>query len=528
MVGSSKLLVLFGYWNGDGKKALKEVKGKGPKVILEKLEKLHEDKTINRENHDIEEFAERYADHHEIELQHNQMYKTPYPNTKQNYHMVWQTFQRPIEAFYFWCLNQMDDLSFTLIDKITDVFAASEHSSMYGVGQQRLSLAQQKVTEFLVSIGRLVRELFQIVRELRILDERTEYYEGTKSSDENVRIASEIALKAIFVELVEGGAKNINSVYGLARELRFTSLPDLFFSIHPKSKPEIKPMVDDLEGFNTNVKAVLIKKLTQYMIWRTNTGREITSRREHTLRYLRQHYNAINLYLQWVKPYLKNIRRLTADQRRLDTKDLIAAFEGSVVEIEIMARQRVKGAQRYYSTLIFTIVYRTSPDMAFQQDYQRGASHRGKAEMMWRSYVWDDEDVKRYKAMREYETFDLLGDIDSSIKDSMHRLGDSLYKYLAQADEKVFPHKIEKEVKKEPEYSIFGPFIALYEGLKDLASPLIPSYKETKGFFKWESTKEREKKFRDKVEFGKTDFNVTLMTWLHYRNFKKAHRLVTW
>jgi len=166
MVGSSKLLCLFEYWNEEGEKALAEVRGKKPSEIEAKLWRLAKDAGIKESDDEaFAEFCEKFAAHHEREMNHNQMMKTPYPKptTDQAYTLVYETFQHPIEAYYFWCINQLEDLSYPIIEKVTDIFAASEHSSMYGVGQQRLSLAQQKVTEFLVSIGRLVRELLLLM-----------------------------------------------------------------------------------------------------------------------------------------------------------------------------------------------------------------------------------------------------------------------------------------------------------------------------------------------------------------------------
>ena len=66
--------------------------------------------------------------------------------------------------------------SFVRIDKITDTFSASENSSFFGTSQQRVGLQQDKVSQYLATIGKMIKELFQLVRELRIIDERLGYY----------------------------------------------------------------------------------------------------------------------------------------------------------------------------------------------------------------------------------------------------------------------------------------------------------------------------------------------------------------
>lgn len=522
MAPGSKLLVMYGFFNGKGKEVFGSLKT--PEQRLKKLKQM-------AKGQDLDDFAEQFADHHLIELRHNQMMKTAYPvpTTKQDYILIYETFQRPIESYYFWCLNQLEDLGYPELIKVTDVFAASEHSAMYGVGQQRLGMAQQKVAEYLISVGKLVRELFQIVRELRILDERMEYYEGVQSKDEKVRVASEVALKAIFVEFVEGGAKNINSVYGLARELRYSSLPDLFFSLHPKSTEVVHDAVKRLEkeGFNQNVLTVLEKKWVQYLTWRTHTSREIGHRRKHTLKYLRQHYSTIQLYLTWIKPYLRHIRRLSEDQKKLDTPDLVAAFEGSVIEIEVMAVQIPQDNKEYYQVIVQNFMYRTSPEMAYHQDYQRGALHRGKLEMTWRSYAWTRDQINAYKKMRDAEGFEMLANVDSSIKDAMTELGESLHKYLEEAGEE-FEKEPELKEEKKYEFSWLGPFKGVVYGFGDLFKPLVPSYKGIKSAFKLQSTAEKETAAKKAKEFENANRGAEVTCWLHYRNFKKAHRLVTW
>ena len=76
--------------------------------------------------------------------------------------------------------------------------------------------------------------------------------------------------------MVEQGSKNPASVYGLARELGFGTLPDLFFSIHPRKPEDIDGLVDALD-FNRKVKEVLKRKLRTYLEWRLSTFDELKS-----------------------------------------------------------------------------------------------------------------------------------------------------------------------------------------------------------------------------------------------------------
>ena len=164
---------------------------------------------------------------------------TGFPKPARRYRLHYEGYNISIEEPYFWVLHYLRYFGgFPRVDKITDVFAAAENSAFFGQSQQKLGAQQDKVSQFLATIGKMVRELFQLVREMRILDERLSYYADSFTSSPSAESA-EITLKGIWVDLVEQGAKNPASVYGMAREVQFTTLPDLFFATHPKKQEEV-------------------------------------------------------------------------------------------------------------------------------------------------------------------------------------------------------------------------------------------------------------------------------------------------
>src|SRR3989344_981778 len=138
------------------------------------------------------------------EVLHQKM-ATGWPEPIERIRLINEKFNQSIEEIYFWILDNLrEEMEYSEFIKITDVFAASEHSAFFGVAQQRLGLQQDKVSQFLATIGKMVKELFQLVRELRILDERMELYDNSYEGDE----PAEISLKGYWIDLVEGGAKN--------------------------------------------------------------------------------------------------------------------------------------------------------------------------------------------------------------------------------------------------------------------------------------------------------------------------------
>ncbi|MBI4150011.1 hypothetical protein HY488_01260 [Candidatus Woesearchaeota archaeon] len=382
--------------------------------------------------------------------------------------VVYEAYNQSIEDFYFRAMDYLqEEEAFPIFDKVTDLFAASEQSAFFGAAQQRLGLQQDKVSQFLATIGKMVKELFQLVRELRILDERLQiYYESYKGD-----LPAEITLKGYWIDLVEGGAKNPASVYGMARELGFVTLPDLFFGTPPMGSAQVDKYVNSLE-FNRKVLEVLMRKLKSYLIWKEQTYKELKSRRTFTLKYLRQHYDIVKMYMNWVKPYLRNIERLSMDQGKMLSPNLISAFEGSMIEIEVLAKRPIEagghgghGGPACYAIYSLHFDYRTRPEMKYMQEgYQRGPSHIGRMIFTLRAYAWTQAELNKYKEFRAREDFDMLASIDASVKAAYSSLGEDLEKYLRESGEELLPEFAkEKKSEKKRKLNLFEPFKAIFK-----------------------------------------------------------------
>lgn len=444
--------------------------------------------------------------------------KTGYPTPARRYRLHYEGYNISIEEPYFWVLHYLRYFGgFPRIDKITDVFAAAENSAFFGASQQRLGLQQDKVSQFLATIGKMVRELFQLVREMRILDERLSYYADSYTKSPSAESA-EITLKGIWVDLVEQGAKNPASVYGMAREVQFTTLPDLFFSTHPQKQEDVDIVVEKERGqFNRKVREVLKRKLRSFLAWKEHTYEELKNRRKFTLKYLRQHFEIIRMYMTWVKPYLRNIQRLQLDQSKTETPDLIVAFESSMIEVEILA---VKPAGLVNQCILMHYLFRTRPEMSYTQEYQRGPLHLGRIEIDFRAYAWTDKEIENYKRMREQEDFQLLGVIDGSVKAALEALGDELMRYLKEAGEE-FEEK--RELPKAPPKRT-GPFLSVFEGFAELFTSFKMS-KELKQKAKKPTQTDIMKKAIAKANAEKA---VKGVMWNTYHHFKKHHDMLNW
>lgn len=475
----------------------------------------------------LDDFGFKEKEKVEVERLQNKV-ETDYPKPEKRFRLILESYTASIEEAYFWLLNHLRvDQGFSGVIKIADVFTAAEISAIGGTIQQRLASQQEKVATYLRGIHEMTKQLFQIVREVRILVERLEYYEKSKKTDEAGQNA-EMALKDTWVTMVEGGTKNPASVFGLAQQVGFTVLPDVFFrtrKMPDESDEEFAKRISKME-FNEHFKDVLKRKLTQFYIWKEKTFKELDTRKRFQLKILRQYYNTIRLYMSWVKPYLKTIQRLGGrDISKLSKPDLIAAFENSIVELEFLAyKQTLEGP--YKPIILVTFEYQTAPSMSYSADqFQRGPLHVGRMTMSLRSYIWTDEQIEKYRRYREAQDFEVLEDIDSSLKEAMDALGDEMKQYLMESGEK-FPEKKEEKKEEKKQGVVKGaldPFVSIFRGFGELFGM---------SFEEGEKKKKKEEKPPSHLELSKhrkdAEAAIKFSLYQAYKNYKKAHGFLSW
>ena len=464
-----------------------------------------------------------------------------------------------VERFYFWFLNFLrgvapSGVSCQKVWKIKDIYAATETSSYFGSIEQRKGIQQDKASQYLATIGKMIKDLFQIIRELRIMDERYDFYKESEAGKED----SEVALKSIWIDLVEGGAKNPTSVLGLSTQVGFTILPDLFFTVNPlikdfeKAETDLsKPVQEEIAkldkkygkeaegGVNRKIREVLGRKLIQYLVWKRQTKREIVQRRSFMLKYLRQHYNVIKMYINWLRPYLVNLRRLQMKQDHEDP-DLISAFETSKIELELIGSWASED-KPIQPIIRMRFTYVTIPQMAYQQEYQRGAIHVGKTTVDIESYVLEKETIEKYRQAVEDEDLELL----EGVTVAMNALKDDLKKYLREEGEE-FKEDVKKvmeeaNVSEEKAKEILGknkwdaeasikllkaqdkkssnPFSGVGKDFRDMFGiQKKDEKKKTSSLKPYELKKQKE----DAANLSRS------LTFVVYDVFKKAHRMNSW
>lgn len=451
---------------------------------------------------------------------------TGYPPPSRRFRLMIESPNASIEEPYFWILDNLkQDNGFPYVDKITDIFSASEQSAFWGASQQRLGIQQDRVSQYMKGISEMIKQLFALVRELRIIDEKL-----APRKDWGKVNAADIALKGEYTDIVEnkGGQVAPGSVYHLAQTVGYAVLPDLFFNTHIYKIDDIDRKVNDLK-FNPNVKNVLRRKMYAFINWKLQTDKELNSRRLFVLRYLRQHWNTIKMYMNWIKPYLKNIARLQMNQEQVDSADIVSAFETSVIELEFLAyKESTKG---YHPCILVSFRFRTRPDMSFQKDQyaHKGPIHVGRMDCDFRSYAWTKDQIANYKKFKREEDMRLLGMVDESVKAAMEALGDELEKYLAEAGEREFEEKLkEKQAAEEKKnkadaarsMDMLDPFISVFKGFGEMFSLVVPNIGG--------GSKKGGPKAPDSSSIKGAQGSASAAMFLTFKNFKKSHGMLSW
>lgn len=443
------------------------------------------------------------------------------------------SMQANVEPYYYWILDFLQKPGhFGMglsgengrVEKLKDIYTAGVTSAYWGAQEQRKGLQQEKAMNMLATIGKMVKDTFQIIREIRIIKERLSFYNSSKEGD----TSAEIALKGTWIDMVEGGAKNPSSVYGLSTQVGFAILPDLFFRVTPKSSKEIDKTVEKTKkdlGLNPKIIEVLRRKLKQFMEWKEKTYKELTTREKFVLKYLRQHYNTIKLYMNWIRPYLRNVKEL---QMQGDTTDaaLAKAFDTSRIELELLGVQYMYSEttpegyvishkfQKYFPAVWVNLKFTAIPMMAYQQEYQRGAIHTGNTEMAFRGVVISESDLKKYKEQQDKEDMEML----NSIFESMEALGDEFRDYLKEAGEKVEEKKVVEEISQ----TIFTPFSEVFKGFRELFGAFgVRREKVEKGKIILSKTQEKTEKEIAEGVAKRNAFRI-------YDIFKKSHKMMAW
>ncbi|MBS3170548.1 hypothetical protein J4223_02105 [Candidatus Woesearchaeota archaeon] len=455
--------------------------------------------------------------------------------------LVMDSMTEPVEKYYFFFtkfLSVHESSSFGIhtvskdkqpgLIKLKDVFDASVSSAFHGNVGSKISAIQQQVSSYLTQIGQLTKTIFPMVREIRMMDERREYYNKSLSANKDDPEArqNEITLKSMWVEIVEQGMQNPNSVYSLATKLGFVTLPDLFFGINPHGKTideqqkNLTKVMDAMQKehqFTQKLRDILTKKLVQYYTWKLKTHSEMEHTWKFRIKNLKQHYNVIRLYVSWLKPLMTSLKALQM-KTNIYESSLVSSFESSKLELELLGV--TKRGKYYNSCVLIRITQVTRPELTYTQGGQKQVQHSGEVKIEIEPYVATDFDIDYYKEECDKDILKTVYgqniDFSVDVEEVLKSLGSDVEKYLEEAEQGKKENKEEEKKKEIVGQSLFEPFTSL-----------AGAYKMFFPFLNKEEKKEREIGFDKEEEKKELTKKASDHAWLVYDVFKKMNGLMT-
>jgi len=129
-----------------------------------------------------------FKDEEEMELSPGNWGKTGFPKSKGNRRLILEKYGLSIEEPYFWVINFLrDDFGFHDFEKISDIFTGSVFSGFGSQQSTKTGVVQDRASNFLATAGKMSKEIFQILRELRIIDEKLGHYYNSWGIDEKTK-----------------------------------------------------------------------------------------------------------------------------------------------------------------------------------------------------------------------------------------------------------------------------------------------------------------------------------------------------
>ena len=486
-------------------------------------------------------------DMEEMEYRKGEFIKTSYPKPISRHVLsVVDPNYSFLEKSYLWILDHITTVfGYTKTMKITDTYGSSVGTDHWQIMFDRQRNVQRTITELMQSIGVLVKDIFPMIHELTMWDERLKWHE---MADKGMP-AGDKALKGAWTDIVEGGPENAGSIFGLARNAGFVTLPDMFFSAFVQKPEDVDQFVDvEMKDFgNQQVKSILKRKLVQYLTWKEHTKKEIEQRRRFTVRYLRQHITSIELNMSWLAPYLRQMKYLRENMNFQDDATMISTFDNAKFEIESLCTKKTD--KKLKPVVLLNVQYLSTPERGGGGPYQYSSfQHSGSMTVTIRGYVWTDDQIESYKKMREVEAFELLSEFDAGFKAAMDELRNEIRKYIEAAEgelgesstekalrelkEKLDDYEKDPEMKKkkkqssETEGAIYQPFVDVGSAFWEIGKMFIPSKLLHLQF--GTDKKEFELDNKKKDEFSGTAKTVNVAVQNAFVNYRKAHRMITW
>ena len=182
-------------------------------------------------------------------------------------------------------------------------------SSLMSMAFEKRKNLEDRVMQLLGTINTILKSLVSTINSLTELDRNLYFYDELKDHDKEKSEAAELALKRIFLDVVDarkGGA----SLSALSRSPTqsqggpgFIDIMSVFYQV--KSLKDIQQI-----DRNEQYKNILKNRYIEYEKWKEINGNELRRRKSLYLEYLKSQMGSFNLYVDWCSSYLSILSKM--------------------------------------------------------------------------------------------------------------------------------------------------------------------------------------------------------------------------
>lgn len=443
-----------------------------------------------------------------------------------SFNMTYDAPSNQLEPIYYWLLDFMQDAGIG-VEKITDNFMASPGSGQFGEMGQKATAMQQQASKLLADTNTLVKTVLNLVYDLKEFEIRLKHYERAKSKNNSEVEEGMLALKNIWLDQVDI-KRGRGSVHQLTYEMGFTTLREAFMKAN--TTQEVKDMASKEGVINDSVMRILIPRISEFLTWKEMSEKELEKRFSIEKSYLKSEVEALKLYTQWARPYLK-----AASDLRMKGFDknpaLVAAFSTSMFELTLMGKRKTKAPpaphqdykleRDYFAIYVISLKFRGHLGQKAGQGAQSGYAYAfgGRVDMTFDCYCLNSEELKLVQEeMKKADLDDGLKLVEDNTQTALDQLKDDIIKYTGDDPLK------KKEEKKEEKISDVNPFTALFSGFSDFFKPF--EFKKEKKEIK-ELKDVKKDTYVEEIVRDETGKGAKEMLFAIYDVYKKAHGMAS-
>lgn len=388
-----------------------------------------------------------------------------------SYKLVYQSDSNQLEPIYFWLLDFMQGLGIK-VEKIVDNFTSSPGSGHFADMGQRATMMQQQATKILADTNTLIKTIINLIYDLREFELRLEQYKRANSKDNKEKEEGMLSIKNIWLDQVDL-KRGRGSIHQMAAEMGYTTLREAFLVANDVES--LKKMAGPNGVINDSVLRVLIPRMSEFLMWKDYSEKELTKRFEIEKSYLRSEVESLKMYTKWAKPYLK-----AAEELRMKGFDkdpaLVSAFSTTRFEITLLGKGSkskpdkqkfgdYKLKRDYLPVYVISLDYRGELAQKITQRGDYGYGNGGKVEITFECYALNSEEISLLdKTLKENDILDGLKLVENYTDVSLSQLKEDIDKYCGEnAQDKLKKEKAEKKKESSKSEVDINPFKAIWD-----------------------------------------------------------------